>query len=547
MMAVSATKESNPVESRSLQEFAHAPNVIGYPGFHRRSATQALVDTPKVVPGVPENDGSPVMIETLRERICEPRKSTQAHSQGEIAALDYRSADTLRIGLPHDWDHLHGSDFGGRVPRFAFLGASVNLDELGEASKPVVQHRGDCRLVRNESVRRDLKRRACRSMSQAFHENVRGRLVALAHRYVQDELAMAFDSDEHVAVTEQRIVIGPNALLFFPNEAPHLIALQIAHRHVTDFGGHDAFALLADQKQELQNRGVMNFRCAFDTRNGIAFEQEPENHLSFLHREIHAVKRIGVRFSECLAAVAALVARQAVAVFAVLPAFRSAIVARHFGDLAFFEQERQNDSGRKNPVFGASPRLSLAGSSSYLRGEIFWLLSPISSETTHRLYWLRFRRDSPGRIKALLSIFGSALLGCSRFNQPNKYGMDRGQWVDVLLPVPSLLPEAVAHQSSGKVFRHVHIEKRTDSDADPCRFKHFNTSADSNICNGWNRLLVHERRDSVVGLGHCIELGVHIRDLAFKIVFCCLELFKFRLRLAEHSLVLGSFHVYKGV
>jgi hypothetical protein len=41
--------------------------------------------------------------------------------------------------------------------------------------------------------------------------------------------------------------------------------------------------------EELQNCGVVNFRRAFDARNGIAFEHEPENHFGLLDGQVHAV------------------------------------------------------------------------------------------------------------------------------------------------------------------------------------------------------------------------------------------------------------------
>ena len=57
----------------------------------------------------------------------------------------------------------------------------------------------------------------------------------------------------------------------------------------------------------------------------------------------------------------ALITLVPLAVFPVALTFDPAIVAGHFG-LAFFGRKRQNDSGRKNPVFGFGPRLGPVGS-----------------------------------------------------------------------------------------------------------------------------------------------------------------------------------------
>jgi hypothetical protein len=49
----------------------------------------------------------------------------------------------------------------------------------------------------------------------------------------------------------------------------------------------------------------MDFGHAFDSRNTVAFEQELQNHLRFLDRQVHAVERLLLRFSEPLGALAA--------------------------------------------------------------------------------------------------------------------------------------------------------------------------------------------------------------------------------------------------
>ena len=107
---------------------------------------------------------------------------------------------------------------------------------------------------------------------------------SFAHHSVQDEHAVSFNSRKRVSVTAPGIVLRTHALLLFPYEAPYLVALRIMHLHITDFGGHNAFALLSDQKQEFQNRVVVNFRCALDARNRIAFEKERVAATSRLYR-----------------------------------------------------------------------------------------------------------------------------------------------------------------------------------------------------------------------------------------------------------------------
>jgi len=81
-------------------------------------------------------------------------------------------------------------------------------------------------------------------------------------------------------------------------------------------------------QQEFEDRSVMHFRCAFDARNGITFEQETENHFRLLDWQVHAVKGLVTGIREYLAALVALVALAGSA-FTELTAFGTAIVAGH--------------------------------------------------------------------------------------------------------------------------------------------------------------------------------------------------------------------------
>ncbi len=149
---------------------------------------------------------------------------------------------------------------------------------------------------------------ARRRMTDAFNEGVRGALIALAHRDVEHQLRVAFNRNERVAVAKVLIVLGPHTLLLLANETPKLVAFHVAHFDVADLLGHDAFALLARQHQQLENRSVMDVGNALHGRNAVAFEQELQNHFGLLDGQIHAVKRLIAGIREYLAALVALIA-----------------------------------------------------------------------------------------------------------------------------------------------------------------------------------------------------------------------------------------------
>ena len=109
---------------------------------------------------------------------------------------------------------------------------------------------------------------------------------------------------------------------------PNFVAFYVAHFDVANFFGHDAFALLASEHQQLQDRGVMNFGDALDARNAVTFEQETENHFGLLDGQVHAVQGVVTGIREHLAALVALVAL-AVLALTEFPTFCPAIVAGH--------------------------------------------------------------------------------------------------------------------------------------------------------------------------------------------------------------------------
>ena len=93
---------------------------------------------------------------------------------------------------------------------------------------------------------------------------------------------------------------------------------------------------------------MVDFRQALRAGNAVAFEQEPENRLSLLNGQVHAIKCVVTGVREHLAALGALVAL-AITALPELPAVGTAIVTRHFG-VAFRGQPVLNDSGYSIPV-----------------------------------------------------------------------------------------------------------------------------------------------------------------------------------------------------
>ena len=129
-------------------------------------------------------------------------------------------------------------------------------------------------------------------MADAFNKRVRGVLVALAHRDVENQFRVALDCNEGIGVAKVLVIFRPHALLLLADEGPQFITFHVAHFDVADLLGHDALALLAREYKQLQDGRVMDIGNALHGRNRVAFEQKLQNHFGLLDRQIHAFKRL---------------------------------------------------------------------------------------------------------------------------------------------------------------------------------------------------------------------------------------------------------------
>jgi hypothetical protein len=175
--------------------------VIRDPGGHSRRDSQRLVNPTEIVEGEPHRDGCPVVLKLLTESIREPGEAADAHSHGKVLPLDMAGADSLRIGLAYAHHRLRGDHLCRGVAPFAFRCRTVDFDELGEVHT-VIKGVADRRAVGSEAVRGDLEALTRSCQPQTFDESVSRALIALTHREVQNQLGVALNRDERVAIPE---------------------------------------------------------------------------------------------------------------------------------------------------------------------------------------------------------------------------------------------------------------------------------------------------------------------------------------------------------
>ena len=80
------------------------PELVGDASRHRGSDLQRLMDADEIVIHHVQRDGVRVVLDLLRESVCQPSKPAHVHAHGEIAALGKRRADMFRVRIAIDRD-----------------------------------------------------------------------------------------------------------------------------------------------------------------------------------------------------------------------------------------------------------------------------------------------------------------------------------------------------------------------------------------------------------------------------------------------------------
>src|SRR5487761_275984 len=118
---------------------------------------------------------------------------------------------------------------------------------------------------------------------------------------------------------------------FTADESPHFVALYFGHRDSVNFLFKEALALLANQNEQRQNRGVMQASDALHAGDGASFNKKLYRVTSPFEGRVHVAERGGVIFGESLAALLAAIALKSVSVFTKCLAAGIAVVTGHLG------------------------------------------------------------------------------------------------------------------------------------------------------------------------------------------------------------------------
>lgn len=183
--------------------------------------------------------------------------------------------------------------------------------------------------VRREAICGDLKVSRCGRV-QFLNEDCCIERRTASKVPSQHELAVALDSNERVGVALLRVALDV-VLLLAADEAPNLVGLDIGHGQAIDAALKKALTLGADDREQVQNCGVVDAGDALDRANGASLAEKLDSLGRILDAGIHRAEWRRVIFGEGLAALLAAITLKSVAVPTEFLAARLAVVTGHIG------------------------------------------------------------------------------------------------------------------------------------------------------------------------------------------------------------------------
>ncbi len=330
----------NDFGALTSEQFPHLPHMICNLRFHRWGHSQSLVNAAEIVPREVKSQHRAELLPLLAESVRQPGESPHLHSHGEVRALDVRGADLGWVWVAIYGYFLAARAFGWRVARFVFGVGRVQLHELGEVNLLDSKAENHSVLVRLETVRSDLKTAGGSSRQLLGESNSIG-LCAASEVPRERQFAMSLDCDEGPSVPDGAFLFSllGLCLLFHPDVAPKLVALNFFYPKTADALRHQLIALFTSPSQQVEDGAGVDSGNSGSAANGATLDQVLQNGDGFFFGQDHVAEQTHVFLSECLFAVQAAVALQAVAVLSEL---LCGLIARRAVHLVSPHRQRQN-------------------------------------------------------------------------------------------------------------------------------------------------------------------------------------------------------------
>src|SRR3990170_909081 len=235
--------------SRSRQQLANRPDVIGELGFHCRRDAQGLMHAAEVIPRHEDGDSCFLVIEFLAETVGQAREPSQVHPDSEIRPFDVRRRNPahLRVATDRCGDGRRNVRRRAEPVRAVRSRLSVLLDELREVhvSAEVFFHGIG---VAFQAIRGELRSMLFGDpLAQVPYELVGAHGVPLADVVAEDGLRLAVERDPDALITTLNRIVHLETLLCFLDEGPDCVGLDAARSDVLDLRVEQSRAACADR------------------------------------------------------------------------------------------------------------------------------------------------------------------------------------------------------------------------------------------------------------------------------------------------------------
>lgn len=217
-----------------------------------------------------EGNSMALVIDFLRECVCEPGEAAHLHSHSEILAFNITGRDMLWVWVSRDSGSLYREAYSGAIASlFAYRGA-IQLMQGSEVNVKA-ERAVDSYDVRSQAVCGELNP-AVNASGQIFHEGDGASSIATGDKVGRTQFGVSVDSDPrpHIAVAELPFLLSRHVLFLRVAEVPNLVtlyalALEPAHGTVVELSAHRS-----DLFQQRENRSLRDASHAAGSADGVA-------------------------------------------------------------------------------------------------------------------------------------------------------------------------------------------------------------------------------------------------------------------------------------
>jgi len=273
-----------------FHNFVEFPNMVTNASFHRGCDSERLMYSAEVIVHEVKRQRVFMILNFLRERICQPREASHVHPHGEVLPFDVASRNVIPVGFSNNRGCNRADTLRRAVSSLCALRfvpvqfdqhRVVNLSSKSQVHGSQVSAMAVCGQLNAIGETR----------SEVGHEVLRVPSIAPTHSPARNNLGVSAVCRPSLiaTVTELAAQIGRNILFLRVAERPNFIALDSLTRQVAQGLVLIFRACLSNLRQQFNNGVLCNARHSHRGANRIALNKSG-NHcrLAFNWEVVHA-------------------------------------------------------------------------------------------------------------------------------------------------------------------------------------------------------------------------------------------------------------------